>query len=74
MNPALLIDPNGVYEEGAVSLALDITLASLSKARRSGELRFVRRGRHVFITGRNLLEWLDPSSGSGERKAVADVA
>lgn len=71
MNPALQIDPNGVYEEGAVSLALDIPLASLSKARREGELRFVRRGRRVFITGRNLLAWLDPSERDSREKRSA---
>ena len=70
MNPALQIDPNGVYEEGAVSLALDIPLASLSKARREGELRFVRRGRRVFITGRNLLAWLDPSERDAGEQGV----
>ena len=60
MTPALQIDPNAVYEEGAISLALGIPLASLLKARRDGELKFVRRGRRVFIIGRNLLAWLEP--------------
>jgi hypothetical protein len=58
--PTLIVDPDAVYEEGTVALALGITLASLLAARRSGELRFVRRGRRIFITGRNLLAWLDP--------------
>ena len=74
MSPTLLIDPNGVYEEGAVSLALDIPLASLSKARRTGELRFVRRGRRVFITGRNLLAWLNPSDIDADRQGDSHVA
>ncbi len=71
MAPAPHIDPNAVCEQGAISLALDVPLASLLKARRDGELRFVRRGRRVFITDRNLPAWLEPSDGIAERGAVA---
>lgn len=60
--PALTIDPNAIYEEGAIALALGITLSALLAARHAGELQFVRRGRRVFITGKNLLAWLEPSS------------
>lgn len=60
MNP-LRIDPNGVYELGDIALSLDITTTVLNKARSRGELPFVRRGRRVFITGRNLLAWLEPA-------------
>ncbi len=70
ISPALTIEPNGIYAEGAISIALDIPLATLSRARRVGELRFVRRGRRVFVTGANLLAWLDPSEDSPSRKAV----
>jgi hypothetical protein len=56
------IDPDRIYEEGTVALLLDLPLATLSRARRVGELRFVRRGRRVFITGLNLLAWLNPSN------------
>lgn len=54
------IDPDTAYTEGAISLALDIPLATLANARRTGSLRFVRRGRRVVILGRHLLSWLDP--------------
>ena len=70
MQVALLIDPNGVYEEGSVSLALDIPLATLARARRAGELRFVRRGRRVFYTGRNLFAWLDPGLAQDHGREV----
>lgn len=72
MPHVLHIEPNAVYEEGAVSLALDIPRASLLRARRAGELLFVRRGRRVFITGRNLLAWLEPAI-TEEQKAVPHV-
>lgn len=60
MATTIQIDPTAVYDEGAVALALDLPLNTLLRARRSGELRFVRRGRRVFITGRHLLAWLTP--------------
>jgi hypothetical protein len=63
-SPLLLVDPNGVYEEGSIAIALGITLSSLLTARRVGELKFVRRGRRVFITGRNLLAWMEPSTAT----------
>jgi hypothetical protein len=58
------IDPDTAYTEGAVSLALDIPLSTLATARRSGSLRFVKRGRRVVILGRHLLRWLDPDRQS----------
>jgi hypothetical protein len=60
MQPPLVIDPDAVYEEGTISLTLDVRLATLARARWNGELKFVRRGNRIFILGRHLLSWLDP--------------
>jgi len=57
MANSLQIDPGSIYDEGAVSLALDIPLSTLERARREGRLRFTRKGRRVFFVGRWLLEW-----------------
>jgi hypothetical protein len=55
----LLIDPDRVYTEGAVALALDLPLATLARARREGRLRFSRQGRRVLYLGKWLLTWLE---------------
>ena len=60
MAPCLSIEPNAVYDEGTIALALGLSLASLASARKSGALRYVRKGRRVLILGRSLLSWLEP--------------
>lgn len=60
------IELDTAYTEGAVSLALDIPLSTLANARRSGSLRYVKRGRRIVILGRHLLKWLDPDSQSAD--------
>ena len=59
--PIATIDPAAVYAETTVALALDIPLAAMREARRRGELQFVRRGRRVLLSGRDLLAWLTPA-------------
>ena len=59
MANTLCLDPNTIYDEGAVSLALDIPLSTLDRARREGRLRFVRKGRRIFFRGQWLLDWFD---------------
>lgn len=57
------IDPDAVYPEAAVLLLpLHLSSETLAKARKSGALHFVRRGRHTFYCGRDLLAWLTPTS------------
>lgn len=58
------IDPVAVYHAGDVALILDVPLATLDKARRDGNLPFVRRGNRIFITGRAVLDWLTPDDRS----------
>jgi excisionase family DNA binding protein len=60
--PTLSIEPDTVYSEGAVALALDLPLATLARARRDGRLRFTRQGRRVLIRGAWLLAWLESSA------------
>jgi Helix-turn-helix domain len=68
--PPVQIDPAAIYTEGAIALALDITLATLSRARNRGELRYVRRGRRVLIHGRDLLAWLTPDASPESNHAA----
>jgi hypothetical protein len=59
MQDTLAIDPDTVYSEGAVALALDLRTATLRRARREGRLRYTRQGQRVLILGRWILQWLD---------------
>jgi hypothetical protein len=62
MLSALPIDPDTVYTEGSVSLALDLPLATLARARREGRLRYSRQGQRILILGQWLLDWLNATS------------
>jgi hypothetical protein len=68
------IDPGAVYDDGAVSLALDIPAATLARARREGRLRFTRQGRRVFYLGQWLLDWLTCDSAVGTQKGGPERA
>lgn len=61
----ILIEPDAYYHAGAVALALDVPLSVLDRARRRGELRYVRRGRRVLIRGDWILAWLTPHTDGG---------
>jgi hypothetical protein len=67
---AIRIDPDALYAEGAVAIALDIPTATLVRARRAGTLRFRRVGKRTLYLGRWLLDWLaqDPPK-EGDRDA-----
>ncbi len=65
---ALLIDPDGIYTDHDVrrALDLDLSLTALRRARRSGDLRFVRKGRCVLYRGSWLLAWVEGDNKVGE--------
>jgi hypothetical protein len=63
------IDPDALYDEGALILAMDLSSATLARARRTGALRFTRKGHRTFYLGRWLLDWL-----TGEASAPQEVA
>jgi hypothetical protein len=52
------IDPDAIYDDGAVCLALDIPSSALARARRDGRLRHTRQGRRALYLGQWLLDWL----------------
>ena len=69
----LPIDPNGIYYDGTLVLALDLTHAALNRARRSGQLRFTRQGRRILYRGKWIIDWLEQSAQVG-RKGAAEEA
>jgi len=58
MTSPVHIDPAALYDDGALSLALDMPSATIQRARRDGLLRYTRRGRRTLYLGKWVLEWL----------------
>ena len=69
MQQEVSIAPDSIYDDGALHLALGLTPATLAQARRSGALRFSRKGKRTFYLGQWILDWLKTDSGKGVRDA-----
>jgi hypothetical protein len=52
------IDPDAVYDDGALYCTLGLSAAALARARRSGRLRHTRQGNRILYLGGWVLEWL----------------
>ena len=52
------IDPDSIYDDGSLVLMLDVSTATLARARRDGRLRYTRQGRRVLYLGQWILDWL----------------
>lgn len=53
------IEPDAVYDDGAVYQALGLTRTALAAARRLGALRYTRRGKRTLYKGAWILAWLE---------------
>lgn len=62
MHEPVSIEPDAVYDDGALYLSLGLTPAALSKGRRDGELRFTRRGKRTLYLGQWVLDWLQATA------------
>lgn len=58
MSTAIRIDPDALYDDDLLSDWLGIHPRALLRARRSGELRFTRRGNRTLYLGKWVLDWL----------------
>ena len=56
------IDPNGIYDDAALVLALGLSTNAILGARRLGHLRFSRQGHRVLYLGQWIINWLEQSS------------
>jgi hypothetical protein len=59
MLDGMKIDPNTIYDDGALVTTLGIASASLVRARREGQLRYRRVSNRALYLGKWLLEWFD---------------
>ena len=72
MHEPISIQPDAVYDDGSLHLALGLTPSTLANARRAGELRFTRQGKRTLYLGQWVLEWLrDSSQAADTRQGVA---
>jgi hypothetical protein len=53
------IEPEALYDDGALRQAFGMTPATLNAARRGGSLRYARTGKRIFYKGAWLLAWLE---------------
>jgi hypothetical protein len=66
------IDPTAIYDDGAISLALKVPLATLARARRNGQLRYSRKGRRVLYLGAWILAWVQADDSRLPRKQTEE--
>jgi hypothetical protein len=66
------IEPNAIYDDGALTHSLGLSQSALVNARRSGRLRFTRQGKRVIYLGQWILAWLNAEAAApGEEVAHA---
>jgi hypothetical protein len=64
------INPLAVYTAEQLSAMLDVSETTLALARRSGALRWTKKGRRVLFLGEWVLAWL--RDGAGEEASGGD--
>lgn len=69
------IQNDALYDERALCKALGLKPTSLERARKSGALRFTRRGGNVLFLGAWVKDWLlDDESTAGKRETAEGLA
>jgi hypothetical protein len=69
MATAIQIDPTGIYDDTLLYAVLEVSAATLTKARRSGRLRYSRQGKRVLYLGAWILAWLEADAQQGAAHA-----
>ena len=65
----VLIEPEALYDDGALRQALGLTPSTLAAARRSGELRYTRQGKRTLYKGAWVLAWLEADANTPRHEA-----
>ncbi|HKM52082.1 MAG TPA: hypothetical protein VJY33_01660 [Isosphaeraceae bacterium] len=58
----MLIQPDALYDDNELRMALGISPTSLTLARRSGKLRYTRPGQRTLYRGAWILDWLEATA------------
>jgi hypothetical protein len=68
MTAIMHIDPQGIYDDSRLYGALEISAATLARARCAGELRYTRKGQRILYLGQWVLNWLTADSDGKDAK------
>ena len=58
MTEPVRLDPEAIFDDGALRRMLHLPQSAVDRARKSGELRSTRKGGRVLYLGRWVLDWL----------------
>jgi hypothetical protein len=70
----VLIQPEALYDDGALRQAIGLTPATLARARRAGTLRHTRQGNRILYRGAWILAWLESEAAPAVAREHAGVA
>ena len=68
----VLIEPEALYDDGALRQALGFTPTTLAAARRSGVLRFTHQGMRTLYKGAWILAWIESDADRGTPPPVRE--
>jgi hypothetical protein len=63
---SIQIDPTGIYDDVLLYGTLEVSVATLAKARREGRLRYSRQGKRILYLGSWVLAWLEADARQEE--------
>jgi hypothetical protein len=64
----VLIEPEALYDDGALRQALGLTPAALATGRRAGALRYSRQGKRTLYKGAWVLAWIEGQAENADRR------
>jgi hypothetical protein len=56
------LDPAGIYDDALLYAALEVSAATLARARRDGRLQYTRQGKRILYLGQWIMDWLTNDS------------
>jgi hypothetical protein len=74
MQQGVLLEPEGLYDDGSLYNLIGLSDATLARARREGLLRYTKQGHKIFYLGKWLIEWLQTDSQGPRGAVVQEVA
>jgi hypothetical protein len=72
MTTAVLIERHAIYDDSSLYCGLGLTASALTRARRSGQLRFTRQGTRILYMGEWVIDWLRSDCHPRQEVGIAD--
>jgi hypothetical protein len=70
----VLIEPDAIYDDGALRQTVGLKPSALATARRSGLLRHARIGQRTVYRGEWIIEWINSASTQAARRPEGGAA